>query len=224
MKVRAALLISTLLTFAVGASAQRTTEITISLNEQFFDSLIDAIYQNSPAPEFQLSQNDRPNPAGVMSTSFADTSGDKCASVTLLRENRSVRTAVRLRDGKIKAPVAFAGNYSPPLVGCLDFTGTADTTVDLIFDKESQKLFGRVKVTNVNIDGTAGIGGSIVARMVQSSIDKKLNPIEIISLDKLSFPFTLQNQAKLKMKAVGVRHEVVAGALNIIISYEFVKD
>jgi hypothetical protein len=60
--------------------------------------------------------------------------------------------------------------------------------------------------------------------MVQSSIDKKLNPIEIINLEKLSFPFTLQNQAKLRMHAVGVRYEVVPGALNIIISYEFVKD
>ena len=60
--------------------------------------------------------------------------------------------------------------------------------------------------------------------MVQSSIDKKLNPIEIINLDKLSFPFTLQNQAKLRMRATDVRNEVVPGALNIIISYEFVRD
>jgi len=60
--------------------------------------------------------------------------------------------------------------------------------------------------------------------MVQSSIDKKLNPIELVNLDKLSFPFTLQNQVKLRMRAADVRHEVVPGALNIIITYEFVKD
>jgi hypothetical protein len=60
--------------------------------------------------------------------------------------------------------------------------------------------------------------------MVQGSIDKKLNPIQIIDLEKLSFPFTLPNNAKLKMRAVGVRHQVVPGALNIIISYEFARE
>ena len=84
--------------------------------------------------------------------------------------------------------------------------------------------WAEIKVLNVDINGTAGIGGSLIARMVQSSIDKKLNPIEIISLDKLSFPFTLPNAAHLRMKATGVRHEVTASALNVIISYEFVKD
>jgi hypothetical protein len=165
-----------------------------------------------------------------MSSGFAETpmranSSAPCSeTIKLLRENGTVRTAVRFRDGKITAPIAFTGNYSPPLVGCLDFSGTADTTVELVFDKASQKLFGRVRVNNVNIDGTGGIGGPLVARMVQSSIDKKLNPIEIINLEKLSFPFTLQNQAKLRMHAVGVRSEVIPGALNIVISYEFVKD
>ena len=64
----------------------------------------------------------------------------------------------------------------------------------------------------------------MIARLVQGSIDKRLNPIEIISLDKLSFPFTLPNQAKLKMRATGVRHFVSSGALNIVIAYEFVKE
>jgi hypothetical protein len=67
-------------------------------------------------------------------------------------------------------------------------------------------------------------GGPLVGRMVQSSIDKKLNPIEIIALDKLSFPFTLPNSTRLRMKASNVRYDVVPGALNIIISYDFVKD
>jgi hypothetical protein len=222
MKVRALFLVLIALALSVNTLAQQKTEITISLNEQFFDSLIDAIYQNSPPPEFQLSKND--NSPDTIGNSFAPSSRTGCSSVTLLRENKSVRTAVRLRDGKIYAPVAFLGNYSPPLIGCVDFAGYAETTVDLLFDKNTQKLFGRVKVNNVNINGTAGLGGSIIARMVQSSIDKKLNPIEIISLDKLSFPFTLQNSVKLRMRAVDVRHEVVPGALNIIISYEFVKD
>ena len=204
--------------------AQQRTEITISLNEPFFDALIDAIFQNSPPPVFPLSQVKKDQPPST-ANSFAPRSETACpASVTLLRENKSVKTAVRMREGRINAPVAFTGNYSPPLIGCLDFSGYADTTIELQYDRDTQKLLGRVKVNNVNLDGTGGIGGSLVARMVQGSIDKKLNPIEIIDLQKLSFPFTLPNSAKLKMKAVGVRHEVVPGAVNIIISYEFLKD
>jgi hypothetical protein len=224
MKVRALLFILVTAISAASASGQRPTEITISLNEQFFDSLIDAIYLNSPAPEFQLSKTEQSSVPSVITTSFTSKTDSGCSTIRLLRENKNVRTAVRLHDGRINALVAFTGNYSPPLVGCLDFSGTADTTVELVFDKASQKLFGRVRVNNVNIDGTGGIGGPLVARMVQSSIDKKLNPIEIINLEKLSFPFTLQNQAKLWMHAVGVRSEVIPGALNIVISYEFVKD
>ena len=223
MTSRAIFILIATLALSLSISAQQKSEVTISLNEQFFDSLIDAIYQNSPPPEFQLSSTAGSRPAGTVN-SFAPSTGAACSSVTLLRENKSVRTAVRLRDGKISAPVAFIGNYSPPLIGCIDFSGHAETTVNLEFDRSTQKLFGRVKVNSVDIDGTAGLGGSIVARMVQGSIDKKLNPIEIISLDKLSFPFTLPNSARLRMRASGVRYEVVPGALNIIISYEFVKD
>jgi hypothetical protein len=32
-------------------------EVTVSLNEQFFDSLLDAIYKNFDAPEFPLARN-----------------------------------------------------------------------------------------------------------------------------------------------------------------------
>ena len=206
----------------VSATAQKT-EITIGLNEQFFDALLDAIYQNSPPPQFDLSSVRGSAGTSSMSNAFAERP-PACGSVTLLRENKATRTAVRFRDGKIYAPVAFTGSYNPPLVGCLEFAGYADTNLDLEFDRDSQKLVGRIHVLNVNINGTAGIGGSLIARMIQSSIDKKLNPIEIISLDKLSFPFTLPNSTSLKLHATGVRSEIAAGALNIVVSYEFVKN
>jgi hypothetical protein len=208
----------------LSAHAQRA-EVTISLNEAFFDSLLDAIYQNSPPPEFPLAGSS----ASVSNIGLVDTftgrGRPKCSdSVTLLRSNRSTRTAVRFREGKIYAPVAFSGNYSPPFVGCIDFGGYAETNVDLQLDRAAQRLVGRIRVSNVVLDGTAGVGSGLIAKMVQSSIDKKLNPIEIISLDKLSFPFSLPNSTRLKMKATGVRNEIANGALNIVISYEFQKD
>lgn len=223
MKIRRALGFVLILVIPALPVLAQKTEITISLNEQFFDALLDAIYQNSPPPQFDLSSTPRSTRTNSMSNAFAERSS-ACGSVTLLRENKATRTAVRFRDSKIYAPVAFTGSYNPPLVGCLEFAGYADTNIDLEFDRDSQKLVGRVHVLNVNINGTAGIGGSLIARMIQSSIDKKLNPIEIISLDKLSFPFTLPNSTNLRMHATGVRSEITSGALNVIVTYEFVKN
>lgn len=224
MKARRSWTFAVLLLLAASSFGQQKTEITVSLNEAFFDTLIDAIYQNSPPPQFPLSQ--LPSPADPNSArSFGPSAGTECAqSVTILRENKSVRTAVRLRDGKITAPVAFTGTYSAPLIGCIDVSGSADSTIDLEFDASNQKLYGRVKVNNVNLNGTGGIGGSIVARMVQGSIDKKLNPIEIMDMSKLNFPFSLPNWAKLRIKAVSERHEVVPGALNVFVTLEIQKD
>ncbi|MEO6589674.1 MAG: hypothetical protein ABIP06_10245, partial [Pyrinomonadaceae bacterium] len=45
-------------TFCLLASAAKaqTAEITIQLNEQFFDALLDALFQNGGSPEFPISQ------------------------------------------------------------------------------------------------------------------------------------------------------------------------
>jgi hypothetical protein len=93
MKAKAFLVTLFSLCFALSTSAQQKTEVTISLNEQFFDSLIDAIYQNSPPPEFQLSSGQPQRTDQTSGNAFASKTSAACSSVTLLRENRSVRTA-----------------------------------------------------------------------------------------------------------------------------------
>ena len=140
-----------------------------------------------------------------------------------MREIDGVRTSVRLRDGVISAPIAFSGNYNPPLIGCIAFSGVAETTINLEFDQQKQTLVGRAQVSNVNLSGTGGIGSSVLARLVQSSIDKKINPIEILPMDKVSFVVPIQNSNALRMKAVGMRHQINNGVLNVSISYQFSK-
>src|ERR1044071_915718 len=85
---------------SVSAATAQKTEITISLNEQFFDALLDAIYQNSPPPEFQLSSlapsknyafMRDPSSAGFQAgftPKGVTLTGAACGSVTLLRENK----------------------------------------------------------------------------------------------------------------------------------------
>jgi hypothetical protein len=227
----------------VTISNAQKADITVSLNEAFFDALLDSVFQNFDPPQFSIAQNGtnprdaemprRSIPAALPSVfSFSENStlplhGTEkpfCdESIKILREMNGVRTAVRFREGKIYVPLAFSGDYNPPFVGCVEFAGWAETTIDVEFDQTGQRLVGRAHVLNVNLNGTGGLGGTVIAKLIQSSIDKRLNPIEILRLDKISFMVPIQNTGNLRMKAVGVQPEIVNGALNVRISYDFLK-
>ena len=216
------------------ATNAQKAEVTISLNEAFFDALIDSVYKNFDPPEFSIAaaspkfKAQGPNsPVNSFTpdqrSKVKDQRSNCSETIKILREINGVRTAVRFREGKIYVPLAFSGNYAPPFVGCVDFSGWAEANIDLEFDQGGQRLIGRAHVSNVNLNGTGGIGGSLIAKMLQSSIDKKLNPIEILRLDKMSFGIPVQNTGNIRMKAVGIRPEISNGLLNIHIAYEFLK-
>ena len=217
------LFISLLLASASAVDAQKT-QISISFGEQFFDALLDAVFQHAAPPEFPLAGPTRTKPATRQTLINGFAPAAVCTeSVRLLRENNGKRTSVRFREGRITAPIAFSGNYNPPLIGCVPFTGVAETVVDLEFDERGQRLLARARVSDVALNGTGGIGGGLVARMVQGSIDKKINPIEIIKTDKVTFVVPLQNSSTLRMRATGFAHEISNGQLIIHITYEFEK-
>ncbi|HEX8367875.1 MAG TPA: hypothetical protein VF604_04985 [Pyrinomonadaceae bacterium] len=226
MKKRVLALAFSIISLVSAAQAQQA-EVTITLNEQFFDVLLDAIFKNTTPPEFPIAKTSR---EPVVSGFVADRSRKSevrpavCSEVIRLkRENEGVRTSVRFREGKISAPIAFSGSYNPPLIGCVDFSGVAETNIDLEFDRQKQALVGRATVSGVNLSGAGGLGSGILARLVQSSIDKKINPIQILQMEKVSFVVPVQNAGSLRMKAVGVKHEITNGALNVRIAYEFQK-
>ena len=160
-----------LILFVSFAHAQ-TAEVMVSLNEQFFDAVLDATFKNLKQPDFPLS----------------DKQGGKCdEKVKLEREMNGVKTSVTFREGKIVAPIAFTGTYDAPLLSCMDFRGWAETELQLEFDQSSNTLFARAKVKNVQVNNIPSFAGGIVARLLQGSIDRKINPVKILVLDKLSF-------------------------------------
>jgi hypothetical protein len=214
-------LILALCLFASGAAAQKT-EITISFSEQFFDALLDAVFQYAPPPELILTKNTAASSTVTAGNSFAPSPACN-ESVKLLRETNGKRTSVKFRDGRITAPIAFSGNYNPPLIGCIPFAGLAEAIVDLEFDEPNQRLLARARVSDVSLNGTGGIGGGIVAKMVQGSIDRKINPIEIIKTDKVSFELPLQSSGSVRMRATGFTHQIVNGQLAIQVAYNFEK-
>ncbi len=229
-------LVLVILTSAALANAQ-TAEVSITLNEQFFDKLLDAIFKNFNAPEFPLAASSQKSkiqsPKSLVfgfderesKIDYRKSKIQNCKeSIRLLREVDNVKTSVRFRDGRIYSPIAFSGSYNPPFIGCIDFAGWAETNIDLEYDRQNRKLVGRVRVLTVNLGGVSNLASGVLSRLVQTSIDKKINPIEIIQTDKLSFLVPVQNSGgSLKMKAVGVRHVIADGVLNVNIAYEFSK-
>src|SRR5437764_11813446 len=103
----------------VGAPAKRgervspAGEVVVVLSEEFLNSLLQAVASQPEPPTFPLSKGD---------------GGGKCASqVQLLGESGGTRTAVRFREGRITAPVAFRGSSQAPPAGCLPFDGWPET-------------------------------------------------------------------------------------------------
>lgn len=223
--VKILVLVAAILMLGIPVRGQRT-EITISFSEQFFDALLDAIFTHAAPPEFPLADNGRfVQTDAIFGRGVGSSSGGEACneSIKLLRENGEVRTGVRFRDGKIIAPLAFTGYYNPPLIGCVQFAGWAETVIDLKFDADNQRLIAYARAEKVSLNGTGGIGSALVGRMVQGTIDKKINPIEIIKTDKVTFIVPVQNSGSLRMRAIGFRHDLANGMLNVRITYDFEK-
>jgi hypothetical protein len=258
MKKRMKKVLSLVFVLILTASFARaqTAEVTIQLNEQFFDALLDAIFKHTTPPEFPLAGGnfqrrdvetqseeinrdvriDRdkkdvlvfiPVNPDIPVNSFSKISAASPSlcpeTIRLQREIDGVRTAVRLREGRISAPIAFTGTYNPPLIGCIEFSGVADANIDLEFDRERQALVGYIRISSVNLSGAGGIGSTMIAGLVQSSIDKKINPLQILPMDKISFLVPVQGSKGLRMKALGIKNEIGNGVLNVRIQYEFQK-
>ena len=116
--------------------------------------------------------------------------------------------------------VVLMGSDAPPE----NFNKPQGFDVNLEFDKNQQLLVGRVKVTNIQLGSVANLAGGIFARFLQSTIDKKVNPIEILKTDKFDFVVPIKPaQGSLRVKANNIRHEVGEGFVNIIIGLEFLK-
>ena len=228
------------------AQAQETTrarevrtspaaEVTVTLNEQFLNSLLDVIFTRLKAPSFPLSitkaesKKNRSTGAAwktpIASLSHSGLKPGVCDSVvTLEREMNGVKTAVRFENGRVVAPLAFRGSYSVALLGCINFEGWADTVINLQFDRERQVLSARVTVVDIHLSNIPSLASGVVVGLVQSSIDRRINPVEILQAEQISprVPIAVSNGA-LRLRATEIRPEVVPGALSLHIFYEFTK-
>lgn len=215
--------------------SNQAAEVTITLNEQFFNSLLDVIFTKLKAPSFPLSiakaEPVRHSPATITQkktdAALAHNSfrPGVCESrVTLEREMSGVRTAVRFENGRVVAPLAFSGSYSVALLGCINFQGSADTVLKLEFDRERQVLSARVTITDINLSNIPSLASGAIVGLVQSSIDRRINPVEILQAAQISPRVTIAvSGGALRLRATEIRPEVHPGALSLHIFYEFLK-
>lgn len=201
------------------------SEVSIILNEQFFDAFLETMFRDFKSMEFSVAKVKGEEVRFENASYRPLKENEKCVEVIKLeKEISGTRTAVRFRDGKMIAPVAFSGSYDIPLIGCVDFTGWADTQILLDFDRDKQALMARVKVNNINLNGVSGLGSSMLAKLMQNTVDKKVNPTAILTADKLSFVFPLESMGgNLKVRATDMRPEVSPGELRVRVFFELSK-
>jgi hypothetical protein len=216
------------LTFSFNVKAQTAPEVTVTLNEQFLNSFLDAVFTNLETPKFQLAKKQNSKAQVVKVKGEIDNRNRKIEncdeSITLLRETGGVKTAIRFENGQIIAPLAFTGTKEIPFVGCSNFKGWAEAFLNLEYDREKQVLIGRVKVNKVDLNGVPGVASGLVARLVQGSIDSRVNPVEVLKAEQISaiVPVRYAN-GSLRLKAVDMKPEVIGSNLNVRVAFEFAK-
>jgi hypothetical protein len=187
-------------------------EATVTVNEQFLNSFLTAIFDNLKEPAMPL-------------TIAGATSNAECASeIRLKREVNGVRTAVHFENGHIVGPLAFAGAYNASLMGCIDFSGWADSEVNLAYDSSRRAVVARFRVLDIHLNNTPAMLNRPLLGMVQGTIDRKYNPVELFTLEKLSTRVDIQPAGgALKLEATDVRVEVAPNIVTLHIFYQFVR-
>ncbi len=204
------------------APAQATA--TISINQQFFDTVLGTIFRDMNAPAFPLNLTGQ---NAVESNDFkaekvAFQQGGECAGkITLLPEGSGVKSSVRLEDSKINAPLAFTG--STAVFGqCIQFAGWAQATMNLRFDEAQQTVFGQLQIDTVNLDGVNPVVSGFVTPIVQTSLNNRVNPITILRGQQIALNLPIAaTGGTLKAQVKDVRAEVKESALNLFITYDF---
>ncbi len=183
----------------------------ILLRQDFFNNVLQTIFRDMNAPAFPLGS----------APIHAATEGQCLSQINMLPEGSGAQTGVRFENGAITVPLAFSGSYSSPF-GCLQFTGWAKSNFEMRYDAASQSVLGQINVETVTLDGVNPFVGGIITPLVQSSLNTRVNPIQILNGKQIavSVPIAATN-ANLRANVTDVRAELKDDALNLYVIYNF---
>jgi hypothetical protein len=202
--------------------------VVLTLDEQFFQPLLDTIFRDLGTPSFQLAQLDARGGAAFAKADAAHIfrrvalqTGGCDNRLTIAPEGSNVKTSVRLVDGKVIAPLAFSGNYNV-LGTCRNFKGWAQADIQLSFDQSKQTLYGIINVEGVNLEGAAPIIGGFITPLVQRAINERVNPLQFLRAQQLALNIPVQaTGGTLNSQVKDVRADVVNNSLRLHITYDF---
>ncbi len=203
-------------------------EVTISFTEQLANSFLDALFTNLKAPVFPLSLTSKNAPDKVLGkrmNALSIENSSACASeVILQREVDGVRTAIHFTNNRIIAPLAFTGSYNTGLLGCVRFRGWTNALINLEYDRERQALRARVAVQDFHLSDLSPRASGVVKGLVQSAIDRRANPFEILQAAQLAprIPISAAGGA-LRLRLTDIRPEILQNELRLHLFYEFVR-
>lgn len=201
------------------SSPVRTGDATVTLSEQFFNSFLEAIFDNlkPPSTPLVITASDK---------NRTDEAAQTCPSVlTLQREHDNVKTAVKFEQGRMVAPLAFTGSYNSTLLGCLQFRGWAQTEWNLEFDRNAQTLQARIRITDIHLENIPSLARGSVLQLVQSAIDSRINPLKVLRPEQLSSVVPIAPAGgSLRLRAREVKPEIVPGSVHLRITYEFLPE
>ncbi len=195
---------------------------TVVLNQDFFNSVLGTIFRDMNAPAFPLNLtgqnatgNDKAAQFGLMQDAGCE------GRIVVKQEGSGVNTGVRFANGKIGAPLAFSGSTNVPFAGCVQFTGWAQTNLDLRFDPQQQTVYGFANVETVNLDGISPLISGFITPVVQSSINQRVNPIQILRGQQLAVSLPIAaSGGTLNANVSDVRAEVNDNELRLFVTYD----
>lgn len=195
---------------------------TVVLNQQFFDTILNTIFRDLSAPSFPVGLAENKSPSDANALSFALQQQGCENRITLKPEGSGTVTGVRLENGKITAPLAFGGKTNVPFVGCTDLNGWAQGNLELRFDETQQNVYGQINVEAVNLEGISPLAGPLITPLVQSTINQRVNPIQILRGEQIALNLPIQAaEGVLRANVKDVRSEIKDNAINLYITYDF---
>lgn len=193
------------------------TTAQIVLKQEFFNDILKTIFRDTNPPTFPLgaTENGEAPP---------QVEGQCVSSITILPNGSGINSSVSFANNRIVAPLAFRGSYSS-MFGCFNFSGWTQANLEMRYDAEKQIVFGYLNIETVNLDGVNPLLSGIITPLVQSTLNQRFNPIQILEGSKLALDLPLKSsKAKLKANVKDVRSEIKDNALNLYVIYEFVGE
>lgn len=185
----------------------------IQLKQEFFTPVFQSILREGSSPSFPLSLTGTPSDQPINEIA--------CGKITLKPEGSGTTTAVKMEGGQILVPIAFTGNVST-FGNCFDFNGWAQANLELRYDETQQAVFGQINVQTVNLDGVAPVVSGLITPVVQSTLNNRVNPVQILRGDQIALKVPIQSTGTtLQARVRDVRAEIKDNALSLYVTYNF---